>query len=133
MEDNDAVIKMVSKGRCPILKHLSRTHRVNLDWLSERLRDDPNVYGRYIHTTMQLADLFTKGEFTADTWCNLCTLLRLGPPGLVVTRKDFHTQGQSSANSLKNDPAKVSPSAGGIPDGTSVVAMSLCATLKVDD
>ena len=35
MEDNDAVIKMCIKGRSPALRHVARTHRINLDWLSE--------------------------------------------------------------------------------------------------
>ena len=32
-EDNDAVIKMIIKGRSPTMRHVSRTHRVALDWL----------------------------------------------------------------------------------------------------
>ena len=35
--DNDAVIKMLKKGRAPAMAHVVRTHRVNLDWLLERL------------------------------------------------------------------------------------------------
>ena len=38
LEDNDAVIKMTIKGRSPTMRHLARTHRVNLDWLLERVR-----------------------------------------------------------------------------------------------
>ena len=34
-EDNEAVIKMIIKGRSPTLRHYSRTHRVALDWLFE--------------------------------------------------------------------------------------------------
>ena len=30
-EDNDAVIKMIIKGRSPTMRHVSRTHRVALD------------------------------------------------------------------------------------------------------
>ena len=36
-EDNEAVIKMIIKGRSPTLRHVSRTHRVALDWLSIEL------------------------------------------------------------------------------------------------
>ena len=36
-EDNEAVIKMTIKGRSTAMRHLSRTHRVNLDWLYEAL------------------------------------------------------------------------------------------------
>ena len=32
-EDIEAVIKMIFKGRSPSMKHVSRTHRVALDWL----------------------------------------------------------------------------------------------------
>ena len=32
-EDNDAVIKMIIKGRSPMMRHASRTHRAALDWL----------------------------------------------------------------------------------------------------
>ena len=36
-EDNAAVIKMIIKGRSPTLRHVSRTHRVALDWLFDRI------------------------------------------------------------------------------------------------
>ena len=32
-EDKEAVIKTISKGRSPTMRHVSRTHRVALDWL----------------------------------------------------------------------------------------------------
>ena len=51
-EDNDAVIKMLRKGRAPMMAHVARTHRVNLDWLLERSYTDPNVYCRYVDTKM---------------------------------------------------------------------------------
>ena len=31
LEDNEAVIKMIIKGRSPTMRHVSRTHRVALD------------------------------------------------------------------------------------------------------
>ena len=34
-EDNEAVIKMIIKGRSPTMRHVFRTHRVELDWLFE--------------------------------------------------------------------------------------------------
>ena len=47
-EDNEAVIKMIIKGRSPTMRHVSRTHRVALDWLFDRINLDPKN---------QLADL----------------------------------------------------------------------------
>ena len=55
VEDNDAVIKMVIKGRSPNLKHVPRTHRTNLDWLFERVRDDPAIFGRFVSGTQRSA------------------------------------------------------------------------------
>ena len=40
-EDNEAVIKMIIKGRSPTMRHVSRTHRVALDWLFDRINLDP--------------------------------------------------------------------------------------------
>ena len=36
-EDNEAVIKMIIKGRSPTMRHVSRTHRVALEWLFDRI------------------------------------------------------------------------------------------------
>ena len=35
--DSEAVIKMIIKGRSPTMRHVSRTHRVALDWLFDRI------------------------------------------------------------------------------------------------
>ena len=40
-EDNEAVIKMIMKGRSPTMRHVSRTHRVALDWLFDRISRTP--------------------------------------------------------------------------------------------
>ena len=42
-EDNEAVIKTIIKGRSPAMRHVSRTHRVALDWLFDRINLDPNI------------------------------------------------------------------------------------------
>ena len=39
-EDNEAVIKMIIKGRSPTMRLVSRTHRVALDWLFDRINLD---------------------------------------------------------------------------------------------
>ena len=48
-DDNEAVIKMI-KGRSPTMRHVSRTHRVALDWLLDRINLDsknPNQIHRH--------------------------------------------------------------------------------------
>ena len=62
-EDNEAVIKTIVKGRSPTMKHVSRTHRVALDWLFDRINVDRKIQIIYIDTKNQLADILTKGNF----------------------------------------------------------------------
>ena len=70
-EDNEAVIKMIIKGRSPTMRHVSRTHRVALDWLFDRIILDPKIQIKYIDTKKQLADTLTKGNFTREKWNHL--------------------------------------------------------------
>ena len=72
--DNEAVIKMIIKGRSPTMKHVSRTHRDALDWLFDRINLDAQIQIRYIDTKHQLADMLTTGNFTRDEWNNLLHL-----------------------------------------------------------
>ena len=41
--DNEAVIKMIIKGRSPTMRHVWRTHRVALDWLFDRINLDSKI------------------------------------------------------------------------------------------
>ena len=68
-EDNEAVIKMINKGRSPTMRHVSRTHRVALDWLFDRIKLDAKIQVKYIDTKNQLADMLTIGNFTRVEWC----------------------------------------------------------------
>ena len=73
-EDNEAVINMIIKGRSPTMRHVSRTHRVALDWLFDRINLDPKIQIKYIDTKNQLADILTKGNCTRDEWNHLLCL-----------------------------------------------------------
>ena len=46
------------------MRHVSRTHRVALDWLFDRINPDPKIQIKYIDNKSQLADILTKGNFT---------------------------------------------------------------------
>ena len=76
-EDNEAVIKMIMKGRSPTMRHVSRTHRVALDWLFDRINLDPKIQIKYIDTKNHFADILTKGNFTRDEWNHLLTLFNI--------------------------------------------------------
>ena len=74
-EGGDAVIKMIITGRSPTMRHASRTHRVALDWLFDRINLDPQIQIKYVDTKNQLADMLTQGNFTRDEWDHLLRLL----------------------------------------------------------
>ena len=76
-EDNEAVIKMIIKGSSPTMRHVSRTHRVALDWLFDRINLDSKIQIKYIDTKKQLADILTKGNFTRDEWNHLLKLFNI--------------------------------------------------------
>ena len=76
-EDNEAVIKMIIKGRSPTLRHVSWTHRVALGRLFDRINLDPKIQIKYIDTKNQLADILTKGNFTRDEWNHLLCLFNI--------------------------------------------------------
>ena len=59
------------------MRHVSRTHRVALDWLFDRIKLDPKIQIKYIDTKNQLADKLTKGNFTRDEWNHLLCLFNI--------------------------------------------------------
>ena len=72
-----AVIKMIIKRRSPTMRHVSRTHRVALDWLFDRINLDSKIQIKYIDTKNQLPDILTKGNFTRDEWNHLLSLFNI--------------------------------------------------------
>ena len=76
-EDNEAVINMIIKGRSHTMRHVSRTHRVALDWLLDIINLDPKIQIKYIDTKNQLADILTNGNFTRDEWNHLLCLFNI--------------------------------------------------------
>ena len=70
LRKNEAVIKMILKGRSPTMRHVSHTHRVALDCLFDRINLD-RLFGstdldsqfqiRYIDTKHQLAEHVMSG------------------------------------------------------------------------
>ena len=59
------------------MRHVSRTHRVALDWLFDRINLDPKIQIKYIDTKNQLADILTKGSFKRDEWDHLLCLFNI--------------------------------------------------------
>ena len=81
-EDNEAVIKILAKGRSAKMRHIHRTHRVNTDWLYEAFRR-PEVLARYVNTDLQIADLGTKAICKGETWTRLTRMMGIRLPDLM--------------------------------------------------
>ena len=59
------------------MRHVSRTHRVALDWLFDRINLDPKIQIKYIDTKKQLANILTKGNITRGEWNDLLCLFNI--------------------------------------------------------
>ena len=88
-EDNEAVIKMIVEGRSPTMRLASRTHRVALDRLFDRINLEPKIHTKYVDTKHQLADILTKGNFTRDEWNNLLHLFNISHFSLLCCAQNF--------------------------------------------
>ena len=73
LEDNQATIPVVHKGYSPKLRHITRTHKVNLSGLSEVFRDDSAEFEN-CQTEKQAADIFTKA-LAVQKWAAALRLL----------------------------------------------------------
>jgi len=100
-EDNKAVIKIVKKARSMSLRHLPRTHRIDVNWLFE-VCANPQVRMLHVNTKQQCADLMTKSINSPPVWEHLlditqiragiaspagtaaCSALLAAPPGLAL-------------------------------------------------
>ena len=76
-DHNEAVIKMIIKGKSPTMRHVPRTHRVALDWVFDRIDLDSKIIIKYIDINKQLADMLTKGDSTRDEWNHLLCLFKI--------------------------------------------------------
>ena len=75
-EDNQATILVAKKGYSPKLRHISRTHKVNLGCISEQLAEGSHISIQYVDTAEQAADICTKA-LPPQKWDNALKLLGL--------------------------------------------------------
>ena len=71
------------------MRHVSRTHRVALDWLFDRINLDPKIQIKYVDTKHQLADMVTKGNFKRDEWNNLLFLFDISHFSSICCAQNF--------------------------------------------
>ena len=73
-EDNSAAKRVMDTGRNPTLRHLNRTHRVDLRSLHEQVNAG-NMIVSQCPTNNMAADVLTKGFTNADKWKHACNLI----------------------------------------------------------
>ena len=100
-EDNQAVIKIVQKARSTALRHLPRTHRIDLQWLFE-VCSNPHVCMRYVGTLQQVADLMTKALNKPETWFHLLEIAQIRG-GLTSEAKAVKTQIAGKALAIQSN------------------------------
>ena len=102
IEDNGAVIKMIIKGRSPTMRHVSRTHRVALNRLFDRINLDAKIQIIHVDTKNQLADILTKGKFTRDEWNHLLRLFNImDKPQFFISSFQLLSDNDEKANTAK--------------------------------
>ena len=76
------------------MRHASKTHRVALDWLCDRINSEPKVQIKHVDTKNQLADILTKGSFSKYEWNHfLCLFIIMSFPTYSRNHfQNFHSQ-----------------------------------------
>ena len=79
------------------MRHVSRTHRVALDWLFDRINWDPKTQIKYIDNKNHLADILTKGNFTRDEWNHLLCLFNISHFSSTVCSEEMAKRTQKDS------------------------------------
>ena len=79
-EDNETAIIAMRSGYSSVMRHISRTHGVDLPWLASMFkRADVNLY--YERSALQAADVYTKVFTLPAEWDKALSLINvLNPP-----------------------------------------------------
>ncbi|CAE6955300.1 GIP [Symbiodinium natans] len=75
-EDNEACIAIVRKGYSAKLRHLSKTHRINVSSTCEAVNDNDDVELGYVNTNDQKGDPLTKA-LSVQKWAHALKLLHI--------------------------------------------------------
>ena len=81
------------------MRHVSRTHRVALDWLFGRINLDSKIQIKYVDAKNQLSDLLTQGGFTHDEWNHVIHLLNFMNVSMISCSHFFLSNRKQSSMS----------------------------------
>ena len=78
MEDNESTFQIIKTGKNPTMRHISRTHGVNIQWLHDAYQRQ--LFGMKIaKTDEQVADIFTKHFRESDKFKKAVSDINVGP------------------------------------------------------
>ena len=83
-EDNQATIAVCKTGKNPTMRHLGRTHQVDVAWLHERFQSK-DFELQYTESEHMAADIFTKAFTDSEKWKHACSLINLVDPATFWT------------------------------------------------
>ena len=87
------------------MRHVSRTHRVALVWLFDRINLEPKIQIKYIDTKNQLADILQKEiphVMNGIIFC-VCSTSAISVPSIVLKRcRKEHKKSQAKKDSQQN-------------------------------
>ena len=104
-EDNQATILVAKKGYSPKLRHIARTHKVNLGSISEQLEEGTGVEIEYVDTAEQAADIFTKA-LVPQKWDRAIKLLgiRQKLPAVLADKRNLTVKAGSGPKTSNPTP-----------------------------
>ena len=100
-EDNTSTICVLEKGASNKLAHLTRTHRVNLHWLSEVCASQ-GIHVGHIGTDDQAGDIFTKAFTDPLKWDTLTKLVGMYESNVFRSHQGSSSSGKAKALCLRD-------------------------------
>jgi len=80
IEDNESTVQIIKTGKKPTMRHMSRTHGVNVMWLHDLYHK--GIFGMtYTRTEAQCAVIFTKTFSTKVKWLEAIDMIGIRAPG----------------------------------------------------
>ena len=80
-QDNTATIQVINNGFSAKLRHLGKTHKININGLYDIFRLEEDVALQHCPTDMQSADIFTK-NLEAHKWSHALSMVGIVPDSL---------------------------------------------------
>ena len=88
MEDNQTAISVLRSGKNPTMRHLNRTHKISVSWLTERVKSDPQIRMEYCDSNDMAADIFTKEFYDKVKWQHAVALINIASRRVKPSRPE---------------------------------------------